>query len=471
MRTVVCISVVGGLVLTACASGPNYVRPTTPISAAYKEAVAPTEGWMQAVPADAVDRRDWWRVFNDPILDALQQRLEVSNQNLAAAEAAYRQARALVREQRAAYFPTVLLEGSGQRAKAASLGGGASTANAYRFDIGGTWAPDVWGAVRRAVEAAGALAQASAGDLAAAKLSAQGELAANYLQLREADAEIALVAATVDGYARSLQITSNRYDARIAARSDVLLAETQLANAQASLSALTQQRAQAEHAIAVLIGQVPADFTLAVAPSWSQTAPDVPVELPSALLQRRPDIAAAERRVAAANAQIGVAEAAYFPVITLTGDYGGAASQLNRLFDASSSLWSLGVALAETVFDGGARRGRTEQARAAYDQAVAQYRQITLTAFRNVEDQLAATRILAQQNQHLAEASAAADAAEQISLNQYRAGLVAYTDVVVAQATALSARRALAQSVLTRQLAAVALIEALGGDFTAEPSS
>jgi len=460
MRPVPLLSIIVLIGLAGCTVGPDYVRPSAPMSATFKEA----EGWTKAMPADAVDRGDWWNLFNDPMLDKLERHVEVSNQNLAAAEAAYRQARALVREQRAAYFPTVSLGGSGQGAKTP----GVAAAGNYKVDIGATWEPDVWGSIRRTVEGGRASAQASAADLATAKLSAQGELAANYLQLREADAEAALLTATVDAYARSLEITQNRYAVRIAAKSDVLLAQTQLANARASLTTLTQQRAQLEHAIAVLTGQAPGDFSLAVAPQWSQQTPEIPVGLPSTLLQRRPDIAAAERRVAAANAQIGVAEAAFFPTFSLTGSVGDQASQLLQLFSSQTSLWSLGITVAETVFDGGARRARTDQAKAAYDQTVAQYRQVTLAALQGVEDQLAATRILAQRAALLAEASRAADEAEQISLNQYKARLVDYSTVVIAQASALSARQSLAQSIRDRQTTAVALIQALGGSFHAD---
>jgi len=442
--------------LTGCAAGPAYVRPTIATPAAFKEA----DGWTTAAPADALDRGAWWGLFDDPVLDGLERQVEVSNQNLAAAEAAYRQARALVREQRASFFPTVSLDGSGQRSK-----GVAATADAYRFDIGASWEPDIWGAIRRAAEGAGANAAASEAEVASARLSAQGELAANYFQLREADVEAGLLRGTVAGYERSLKITKNRYEAGIAAKSDLLQAQTQLSNAQAALANLGQTRAQLEHAIAVLIGEAPADFTLAAVSDHPVVVPDIPTGLPSTLLQRRPDIAAAERRVAAANAQIGVAQAAFFPAVTLSGSYGGGASQVARLFDAQASLWSLGAAVAETVFDGGARRARVAGARAGYDQAVAQYRQTTLAAFQDVEDQLAATRVLAQRAVLLAQAAQAADEAEKIALNQYEAGLTDYTNVVVAQASAQSARTALAQAQRDRQTTAVALIQSLGGGW------
>lgn len=454
-------------VVSGCAAGPDYVRPSLAVPAEYKEARGePAKDWNPAAPADASDRGAWWSVFHDPALDGLMAQVEVSNQNLATAEAAYRQARALVREQRAALFPSVSLDGSGTRARSPGSSG-SSVGQTYRYDIGASWEPDVWGRIRRGVEGARAQADASAADLASARLAAQGELAANYFQLRETDIETGLLQSTVAAYQRALTITGNRYAAAIAAKSDVLQAQTQLANAQASLANLTQQRAQLEHAIAVLVGKTPADFALAPDPAWRAQVPELPAGVASELLQRRPDIAAAERRVAAANAEVGAAQAAFFPSFTLSASRGGGASQLGRLFDAPSSLWSLGVALAQTLFDAGARRATRDAARAAYDQTVAQYRQTALTAFQDVEDQLVATRVLVERTGFYAQASQSADEAERIALNRYKSGLVAYTDVVVAQTAALSARQSLAQATRDRQTTAVALIQALGGGWHA----
>ena len=463
------LALIGGGALAGCAVGPAYVRPSAPMSASYKS----LEGWSPAAPADTLDRGPWWNLFGDSTLDGLMARVNVSNQTLIAAEAAYRQARALVAEQRAALFPVVSLDGGATRSggrgstidsSGATVSRGSSTT--YRVNLGATWEPDVWGRIRRTIEAARAEAQASEADLAAARLSAQGELAADYFLLRESDAEIALVETTVAAYQRNAQITENRYQAGIVARSDSLQAQTQLANAQADLEGLHRQRATFEHAIAVLVGEAPGNFTLAPA-AWTTTVPETPPGLPSTLLQRRPDIAAAERRVAAANAQIGVAQAAYFPDLTLSGSYGSTASQVDKLFSASTLVWSLGLAAAETLFDAGARRARVRGAKAAYDQTVAQYRQTVLTALQDVEDQLTAAQVLARQSELRRQASVAADQAEQIMLNQYNAGRVSYLDVVVAQASALSARRALAQSTSDRQTTAVALIQALGGGWSA----
>ena len=463
--------------LAGCAVGPNYVRPSAPISPTFKEAA----GWSPAAPADTLDRGDWWTLFGDPTLNALAAKVQVSNQNIIAAEAAYREARAVVSEQRASLFPTVNLTGSGTRSGSGGGGGtlivnpdgstsggsgGGGARSTYRASIGATWEPDVWGRIRRSIEGSKALAEASAADLAAARLSAQGELATDYFGLREIDAEIAMDQATVAAYQRALTITQNRYNASIAPKSDVLQAQTQLFNAQADLASAQQQRANFEHAIAVLTGKAPGNFTLASA-EWTETVPNVPPGVPSILLQRRPDIAAAERRVQNANAQIGVQTAAYFPDLTLTGSYGFAASELGHLFSSSNSLWSYGASIAETLFDAGARRARVNQAKATHDQAVAQYRETVLEALQDVEDQLAATRILAQQSDLRRQASAAADQAEQIVSNQYKAGTVDYTTVVTAQTAAYQARRALAQSTAQRQTTAVALIQSLGGGWKA----
>jgi len=464
--------------LAGCAVGPNYARPSAPISPTYKEAA----GWAPAAPADALDRGDWWSLFGDPVLDGLEARVKVSNQNIAAAEAAYRQARALVGEQRAALFPTVNLTGGATRSgngggggtvvvnpdgtTTTSGGSGGSRTN-YRVTLGGAWEPDVWGRIRRAVEGARAGAQASEADLANATLSAQGEVAVSYFDLREADAEAAINQATVEGYRRTVQITQNRFNAGTVPHSDLLQAQTQLANAQANLADSQRQRATFEHAIAVLVGEAPGAFSLAPAGAWTASAPAIPPGVPSTLLQRRPDIAAAERRMAAANAQIGVARAAYFPSLTLNGSYGFAASALGGLFNASNSLWSYGLSAAETLFDGGLRKAQVKGARAAYDQTVAQYRQTVLTALQDVEDQLAASRALEAQYVLRLQASTAADAAAAMVQNQYQAGLVSYVEVFTAQTSAYAARTALAQAQAQRQTTAVTLIQALGGGWRA----
>jgi NodT family efflux transporter outer membrane factor (OMF) lipoprotein len=333
--------------------------------------------------------------------------------------------------------------------------------------VAGSWEADIWGRLRAGVDAASATAQASLADLAAARLSAQGELATDYISLRQTDAQHALLVNTIEGYTRYLEITQNRFNAGIAARVDVLQAQTQLANARVSTTALETQRAQYEHAIAVLLGKAPAEFSLPVA-AWTPTVPEIPTGVPSTLLQRRPDIAAAERRVAVANEQIGIARSAYFPSLSLAANYGSNGSRVGDLFRASDTLWSLGVSTAVNLFDAGAITAQVDSARAAHKASVATYRQTVLTAFADVEDQLTATRNLAVQLDQQKVASEAADQVEEKLMNEYRSGQVSYTDVVTAQVTALSARRALVQAQADRQTTAVSLIRSLGGGWRAQ---
>ena len=388
----------------------------------------------------------------------------MSNQNVAAAVASYAQAQALVKEQRAALFPSLALNAGATR----SGGGGSQqrTGSNFELGLGASWEPDIWGKLRLGVTSAEATAQASEATLAAARLSAQAALATNYFALREADNEIKLLTAAVDAYAKSLRITQNQYDVGIAQRTDVLQAQTQLETTQANLVSTVGQRARLEHAIALLIGKAPADFSLPAA-EWIATVPSVPLAVPSALLQRRPDIAAAERAVAAANAQIGIERAAYFPNLGLTASGGLASATLPTLLRASNSLWSLGLTVAQTLFDAGLTTARVEAARAARDVTIADYRQTVLTAFQAVEDQLATIRSLSEQEGARRAASADADRTEQLTQNQYLQGQVPYTTVVTAQVTALNARQTLSQLMSSRQAAAVALIQALGGGWQA----
>ncbi|MDQ2823704.1 MAG: efflux transporter outer membrane subunit [Pseudomonadota bacterium] len=445
--------------VSGCAVGPKYQVPTSAESPVYKEA----EGFVVAAPADTLEKGPWWQLFGDATLNSLAESVDVSNQNIAAAVANYAQARALVAQQRASLFPTVNLTGSAERAGTKNNGNGSAN-NAYRLNIGSSWEPDIWGRLRAGVTGAQASAAASLAELAAARLSMQGELAANYFSLRELDAERALLATTIEGYERVRLITSNRFNAGIAARSDVLQAETTLASAKNDDLGLALQRAQLEHAIAVLVGKAPSTFTLAIAP-WTQTVPDVPTGVPSTLLQRRPDIAAAERRVAVANEQIGIARSAYYPDIGLSAAYGTGGTAVGDLFRASTAAWSFGLSAAQTIFNAGATRAAVAGAEASQQAAVAQYRQTVLTAFADVENQLAATRVLVQQQVLRKQASDAADQVEAQFLNRYKAGQVSYTEVVQAQATALSARRSLVQVQADRQATAVALIQSLGGGW------
>jgi NodT family efflux transporter outer membrane factor (OMF) lipoprotein len=446
--------------LAACAVGPTYERPAAPVPAQYKEGV----DWVVATPADALERGPWWTLFNDSALDELEARVDVSNQNVAAAVAAYDEARAFVREQRAALFPVVALTSAVSRAGAGDNSGRSN----YQIGIGGTWEPDVWGRLRRTVEVASTGAQASFADLAAARLAAQGELAINYIGVRHTDAQRALLAETIAGYERSLRITQNRYDAGIVAKTDVLQAQTQLATSQAEALGLNRQRAQFEHAIAVLVGVPPADFSLPER-AWNPVAPEIPIGVPSTLLQRRPDIAATERLVAQANERIGIAQSAYYPSIGLSGSVSTGGMRISDLFSVSSLVWSVGASLAQTLFNAGATREAVAGTRAAYNVTVAQYRQTVLFAFQNVEDQLIATRVLQQQQALRRQAADAAENVQTQILNRYRAGQVSYTDVVVAQVTTLNARRALIQLIADQHTTAVSLIQSLGGGWQGTP--
>lgn len=443
--------------LGGCALQPPYQRPTTPEPAAFKEA----QGWVPAAPADALDRGPWWQLFGDPVLNELAASVEVSNQNVAAAVAAYAQARAIVAQERAALFPSVSLGLSADRSGVRN--GGASTA--YRLNLGGNWEPDVWGRLRAGVTSAQASLDATAADLASARLSAQGELAANYFTIRALDAQRLLLERSIAGYERELRITQNRYDVGIVARTDVLQAQTQLANARNDLLGLQRQRAQFEHAVAILVGKAPAEFALAPAESWRVAVPAIPVGVPATLLQRRPDIAAAERDVAAANAEIGIARSAYFPNIGLSASAGSGGSRFSDLFSASNAAWSFGLSAAQSIFNAGATRASVAGAEARHQAAVARYRQTVLNAFADVEDGLTAVRVLEQQQELRRVASEAADKVEQQILNRYRAGQVSYSEVVQAQNTALNARRSLVQVQADRQAAAVALVQALGGGW------
>ena len=458
--------------LTACAVGPDYVRPSIEAPAAFKE----LQGWKQAEPRDHVIKGKWWEVFNDPLLSSLEEQVDVSNQNLAQAEAQYRQARALVQSARANYFPTVSASASSTRSRSSSnLGGQSSLAtnqisrsvtNSHALALDATWEADLWGRVRRSVEANQASAQASAADLEATRLSLQAELAQSYFQLRSLDAQAQLLEDTVAAYEKSLQLTENQYKVGVVAKADVVQAQTQLKTTQAQAIDVGVQRAQLEHAIALLVGKPAATFSIERA-SLNAALPPIPVGMPSELLERRPDVASAERRVASANAQIGVAKAAYFPSLTLSASGGYQSSSIAQLLTAPSRFWSIGPAIAETLFDGGARRALTEQAVAGYDASVAAYRQTVLIGFQEVEDNLAALRILEEEAQVQDEAVKLAQQSVTLTLNQYKAGTVSYLNVVTVQATALANERT-AVNILSQRLAAsVLLIKALGGGWNA----
>jgi NodT family efflux transporter outer membrane factor (OMF) lipoprotein len=453
--------------LAACAVGPDYVRPQAQAPATFKEMA----GWKTAEPRDELPKGNWWEAYGDAVLDGLEARVDITNQNLALAAAHYRQAQALVQVARASYFPLVSVDLSLGRSRAASSGTSAVASrgviNTHSLGLSTSWEPDVWGRVSRLVESNVASAQASAADLEAARLSARSDLAQNYFQLRAIDLQKQLLDDTVKAFETSLKLTENRYAAGVAARADVVQAQAQLKGTQAQALDVGVQRAQLEHAIALLVGRAPADFALPPAPLKALPVA-VPPGLPAALLERRPDIAGAERRMAAANAQIGVAKAAYYPALTLTGGLGYQSTRLATWFNAPARFWSLGTDLAQTIFDGGARAGQTAQAIAAYDAQVATYRQTVLNAFKEVEDNLAALRILEEEAAVQADAVTAARRAVELALNQYRAGTVSYLNVVTAQATLLSNERT-AADILSRRLAAsVLLVRAVGGGWQAQ---
>ena len=453
--------------LAACTVGPNYVKPTVEIPANYKE----NEGWKVAQPKDDTLRGTWWEVFNDPQLNALEAQVDISNQNVAAEEAQFRQARALVQAARAAYFPTVTI-GVGltrsRRSSTISTGPSASrnAVTDYSLPVDVSWELDVWGRIRRAVESSQANAQASAADLETARLSARTELAQDYFQLRSLDTQKQLLDAAVADFEKSLELTNNRYSAGVASRADVLQAETQLKTTQAQAIDVGVQRAQLEHAVALLIGKPASTVSLPPAP-LTVVPPTIPVGIPSEILERRPDIAAAERRVAAANAQIGVAEAAFYPTVSLEASGGFESSSLSKWLSWPSRFWSVGPAISETVFDGGLRRAQSDQARAAYDANVALYRETVLAGFQQIEDNLGALRILESEAQVEDEAVAAAQQSVAVITNQYRAGIVNYLDVITAQTAALTNERTAATILGNRLNAAVLLIKALGGGWNA----
>ena len=461
------------LLLNACSVGPNYVKPKTEPPVAFKEMA----GWKMAQPKDDTLHAAWWKLFQDPELNTLQEEVIVSNQNLAAAEAQFRQALALAQVSRASYFPVITTTPTYTRSLASSStssaanifrtlpsSSGMPTNNDFLLPLSLSWELDVWGRVRRLNEASQANVQASASDLAATRLSLQAQLAQNYFQIRALDAQKQILDATIAAYQKTLEMTKNRFASGIVSKADVLQAETQLKTTLAQVVDLGVQRAQLEHAAALLCGKPASGFSIPLKP-LSIVPPMIPVSLPSELLERRPDIASAERRVAAANAQVGVAIAGYFPTITLGASMGYEANDLSKLLDWPSRFWSVGPSMAQTIFQGGAKRAQTAQARAAFDAAAATYRQTVLTAFQEVEDNLATLRILEQEIQVQAEALKAARQSLDIAINQYKAGIVSYLNVTAAQTAALSSERQVLDIQNRRMVASVLLIKALGGGW------
>jgi NodT family efflux transporter outer membrane factor (OMF) lipoprotein len=482
-RTLTLVSLAAMAVMLAwfagCTVGPDYVRPPAETPASYKE----NAGWKVAQPRDELPRGAWWEIYNDPKLNALEAQVEINNQNLVAAEANFRQALALIRVARAAYFPTVTGEPSWSRFKrsenlgnsnanfagSSGTGGGigsfpGATLSDYLLNFNASWELDLWGKVRRSVEASKASAQASAATLEGVLLSAQATLAQSYFQLRALDEQKRLLDDIAVAFKKILDLTKNRYASGVAARADVASSETQFKNTQAQAIDLGVQRAQMEHAIATLIGQPASTFSIPAAPV-ALKVPAIPAGVPSELLERRPDIAAAERNMAAANAQIGVAVAAYYPAITLGATGGFEASTAAQWFLWPSRFWSLGAAAAQTIFQGGALVAQTAAARAAYDSTVATYRQTVLTGFQEVEDNLAALRILEQEAKVQDEAVKAARLSATLSTNQYKAGTISTLDLLVVVTVARNNERTAVTILGNRMSASALLIKALGGGW------
>ena len=458
--------VMAALLLGGCTVGPNYQRPSTDVPADYQESA----DFKAAHPSDEIAKGKWWEVYGDPQLNALEEQVTVSNQTLKEAQAQFAEARAAITVNRAAYYPTVsaVPSAAGNRESQTKALFGTTSPVTYAdyqlppIDV--SWEPDVWGRVRRTVEAARAEAQATAADLANTQLSLQAELALDYFQLRGLDSQQQLLDSTVTSYEKALELTDSRYKGGVASAVDVAQAQTQLETTRAQAVDVGVDRTAFAHAIAVLIGKSPAEFSQALSP-LTQPPPAIPPGLPSELLERRPDIAAAERRMQEANAQIGVARAAYFPTFSLTGGGGFESQAINNLLTGPSGFWSLAGSAAELLFDGGQRRGVTQEARAAYDKSVDTYRQTTLTAFQEVEDNLSALRILEGEAKIQDAAVAAAEHSLDLSNSRYKGGVANYLEVTTAQSAALGDERA-DVDVLTRRMAAsVLLIKALGGGW------
>ncbi|HEX9555971.1 MAG TPA: efflux transporter outer membrane subunit [Reyranella sp.] len=476
-----CVTALLALVcLSGCMVGPNYQRPppADPPPLAFKETTGPVIGaaadFQPAQPRDAIDRGPWWAMYGDPVLDRVAAQIDISNQTLMQAEAAYRQARALVRQDASGLYPTIS-GNAGFTQSGSGTGGGRSTQGGLvntgggsisQFTMGSSlsWEIDLWGRIRRQIESDSAAAQASAADLANARLSAQANLAINYFSMRIAEQQIKLFEASVAAFTRSLQIVQNQVDAGTASRLDLAQAQTQLEQTRAQLVGANINRATFEHAVAILVGKAPAEFSLEPGPPPPEV-PTLDAGVPSTLLERRADIAAAERLMASANAQIGVTQAAFYPNISLASSVTLVGGTFIALLQLSNAIWSVGPQLAATLIDGGALKAQVEGARAKYDGQVATYRQTILVAFQQVEDALVQQRVLIQQEQVQRAAVAAAREAEQLSLNQYTQGTVAYTTVVTTQTAALSAEQTLLSIRLSRLTASANLVLALGGGW------
>jgi NodT family efflux transporter outer membrane factor (OMF) lipoprotein len=457
----------GTVLVTACAVGPNYHRPAADTGSAFKE----LGDWKPSEPADTFDRGPWWQIFKDPVLEQLEQQIDVSNQTLKQAVDTYRQAKAMVDQAEAGFWPSINGTASYTRQKGSGIAvlpsGAASTlTNTYSAGANASWTLDVFGQVRRTVESNFSAAQSAAAAVAGTRLLEQATLAQDYFNLRGQDELKRILDQTVDDEQKSLKITQNQYAVGVAAKADVVTAQTQLLASQAQQINAGILRATLEHAIAVLVGKVPSEFSVAAEPTMPTEVPTVPAGLASTLLERRPDVAEAERKMQQENALIGVAVSAYFPSLTLAGAGSYQSSTLSNLFTASNRVWSFGPELAMSLFDGGLRRAETAAARAVYDQSVDSYRQTVLTAFQQVEDDLATLRILEQQATVEDETVKMAKEAERLVLNQYKAGTVPYSSVITAQNTTFSAEQTALTVLQTRFTTSIAMIEALGGGWS-----
>ena len=459
------------MLLAGCNVGPKYVKPTVPVPPSYKETATPEAqtGWKPAQPGDAASRGKWWEAFADPQLNKLEEQLNISNQNVAAAAANVQAARAMIREARAQYFPTITVNPAITNSRISSAFGQAIGANFTNFalPLEASWEPDLWGRVRNTVKASTFAAQASVADLENVRLAAQSQLSADYYQLRGQDALKQVLDATVSAYREALELTLNLYKAGLDNDEAVAQAESQLKAVQAQDVNLGVLRAQYEHAIAVLTGQPPATFSLPPAETFHIRPPETPVGVPSQLLERRPDIAAAERAVAQANAQIGIAQSAFYPNFTLSGQAGFSSVAIANWLTWPSRVWSVGPSLAQTIFDAGLRRATIQQYQATYDQTVANYRQNVLTAFQQVEDNLAALRILSQAIEQQDSATESAARSLREAEARYKGGLDPYLNVIVAQTALLNNQQTAVSFREQQMVASVQLITALGGGWDA----
>jgi NodT family efflux transporter outer membrane factor (OMF) lipoprotein len=460
------LAAISCIVCSACTVGPKYQRPVVAQTPVAFKAITGNDDWKMATPSDTLLKGKWWEIFGDPQLNQLEERVNIDNQNVKQAEAQFRQARALVDLNHAAYYPTI-----GSSPSIAQTDRAIGPGSTFSLPVTASWEPDLWGRVRLAVQNATDNAQVSAADLENIRLSAQALLATDYFLLSASDMQQTVLIDTIAAYQKNLELTTNRYNGGVASKTDVSLAQTQLAGARAQSTDLRVARAQYEHAIAVLTGQAPASLEIS-AGKINAPPPPIPVALPSQLLERRPDIAATERLVAAANANVGIAETAYYPTVTLSASAGFLSTNLQTLFEWASRSWSAGPGLSQTLFDFGRRGATLKGAEASYDATVASYRQTVLSAFQEVEDDLAALRYLAEEAAQQQEAVTAANQSLALEIDRYKAGTDSYLNVITTQTIALSDQQNAITILQRRMVAAVDLVKAVGGgwDASALPS-